>query len=195
MSSNSQFPRRCILLYVCHDLDRQYNAPSNTDSIGFPCPSRRAAYQTWTLVTALPTTLFYFSVWKLALAGPEFSTLATLAPCVLGFPAVLNFARSKYGRAFLSAVGAVAGIGCWRAESVWTRLGGVVVGVMAGLMRWGAEWEEGQAYHGVGEHLGVNIGDSDKPLLQCLYWVLWSLRFQNISIMETTLVCSFSRSC
>lgn len=27
----------------------------------------------------------------------------------------------------------------------------MVVGVMAGLMKWGAEWEEGKAYHSIGE--------------------------------------------
>lgn len=114
-------------------------------------PVTLIAYQTWTLVTALPTTLFYFSVWKLALAGPEFSTLATLSPLLLGSSHILSFSRSRYGRAILSTVGAVAGIGCWKAENVWTRLGGVVLGVMAGLMRWGAEWEEGGAYHGIGK--------------------------------------------
>lgn len=116
------------------------------------------AYQTWTLLTALPTTLFYFSVWKLALAGPEFSSLATLAPLFLASPHILSFSRARYGRAILSAVGAVAGIGLWKADSVWTRLGGVVVGVMAGLMRWGAEWEEGRAYHGIGEVFVCCVG-------------------------------------
>lgn len=116
------------------------------------------AYQTWTLLTALPTTLFYFSVWKLALAGPEFSSLATLSPLLLASPHILSFSRSRYGRAILSAVGAVAGIGLWKAESVWTRLGGVVVGVMAGLTRWGAEWEEGRAYHGIGEVFVYRVG-------------------------------------
>lgn len=116
------------------------------------------AYQTWTLLTALPTTLFYFSVWKLALAGPEFSSLATLSPLLLASPHILSFSRSRYGRAIFSAVGAVAGIGLWKAESVWTRLGGVVLGVMAGLMRWGAEWEEGRAYHGIGEVFMYCVG-------------------------------------
>lgn len=90
-------------------------------------------------------------MWKLALAGPEFSTFATLSPLFLASPTILSFAQSRSGRVVLLAIGGVVGIGCWKAESVWTRLGGVVIGVMTGLLKWGAEWEEGRPYHAIGE--------------------------------------------
>ena len=51
----------------------------------------------------------------------------------------------------LATVVAGAGIGSWGAESVWARLGGVVVGTAAGVIRWAGEWEE-TAVEGGGHH-------------------------------------------
>ncbi|KAH9178360.1 hypothetical protein EDB89DRAFT_2064132 [Lactarius sanguifluus] len=68
-----------------------YAAPAKINSAVISPP----AYLAWTLLTGLPVTLFYFSIWKLALAGPEFSALASLSPLLLGFAPVQSFANSR----------------------------------------------------------------------------------------------------
>ncbi|KAI9462145.1 Frag1/DRAM/Sfk1 family-domain-containing protein [Russula earlei] len=110
------------------------------------------AYQSWTLLTGLPITLFYFSIWELALAGPEFSSLAALSPLLLGFTPVLSFATSRGGRTALAGAAGAIGIGLWWAESVWVRLGAVIFGVFCSGIRWAAEWRSDTqpGYHYVG---------------------------------------------
>ncbi|KAI0249871.1 Frag1/DRAM/Sfk1 family-domain-containing protein [Lactifluus subvellereus] len=110
------------------------------------------AYQSWTLLTALPVTLFYFSVWKLALAGPEFSSLASLSPLCLGSSPVLSFATSHGGRTVLAGAAGAIGLGLWWAESMWVRLGAVMFGVFCTGIRWAAEWQADveSGYHAVG---------------------------------------------
>ncbi|KAI9451059.1 Frag1/DRAM/Sfk1 family-domain-containing protein [Lactarius psammicola] len=124
------------------------------------------AYQSWTLLTALPVTLFYFSIWKLALAGPEFSTLATLSPLLLGFAPVLSFAKSHSGRAALAGAAGAIGLGLWWVESMWIRLGAAIFGVFCTGIRWAAEWQadEGNGYHTVLFVLGFILSSLSKHL-------------------------------
>ncbi|KAH9972711.1 Frag1/DRAM/Sfk1 family-domain-containing protein [Lactifluus volemus] len=124
------------------------------------------AYQSWTLITALPVTLFYFSVWELALAGPEFSSLATLAPFFLGFSPVLSFATSHGGRTALAAAAGAIGLGLWWAESMWVRLGAVMFGVFCTGIRWAAEWQADveSGYHAVVFLLGLILSSLSKHL-------------------------------
>ncbi|KAA1467420.1 hypothetical protein DENSPDRAFT_792681 [Dentipellis sp. KUC8613] len=125
------------------------------------------SYQSWTLLTALPTTLFYFSVWKLALAGPELSTFATLSPIFLASSHVLAFTRSHIGRQILLLTGAAVGIGIWSAQSVLTRLGGVIIGVMATVALWAGEWADGgqaTAYHSIVFLLGLIVSSLSKHM-------------------------------
>lgn len=125
---------------------------SNNNSL---CPIRLLAYQSWTLLTALPVTLFYFSVWKLALAGPEFATLTTLSPFLLGFTSVLSFATSRAGRTALAGAAGTIGLGLWWAENMWVRLAAVMFGVFCTGIRWAAEWHSGveRGYHAVGVYI------------------------------------------
>jgi hypothetical protein len=120
--------------------------------LGKSDPIGLAAYQSWTLLTALPVTLFYFSVWELALAGPEFSSLASLSPLFLGFSPVLSFATSHGGRTVLAGAAGAIGLGLWWAESMWVRLGAVMFGVFCTGIRWAAEWQADveSGYHAVG---------------------------------------------
>lgn len=111
-----------------------------------------AAYQSWTLLTSLPVTLFYFSIWKLALAGPEFSSLTALSPVLLGFPPVLSFAVSRGGRAVFAGAAGAIGIGLWWAESMWVRLAAAMIGVFCTSIRWAGEWQSdiNRGYHATG---------------------------------------------
>lgn len=56
------------------------------------------AYIFWSVFTSLTPTLFYFSIWKLAIAGSEASLLCTLSPMLLGIPSVQIFLTSRWGR-------------------------------------------------------------------------------------------------
>ncbi|KAI0048975.1 hypothetical protein FA95DRAFT_1604785 [Auriscalpium vulgare] len=123
------------------------------------------AYQSWTILTGLPVTLFYFSVWKLALAGPEFSSLATLAPLLLGIPEVMDWARTNGGRATLAGLASVTGVGLWWVESVWGRLAGVAVAAGCAAVKWAVEWEsEERAYHAVVTLTGLLVSALSKHL-------------------------------
>ena len=123
---------------------------------------RLAAYQSWTLLTSLPVTLFYFSIWKLALAGPEFSTLTALSPLLLGFSPVLSFAVSRGGRTVLAGAAGAIGIGLWWAESMWVRLGAAMFGVFCTGLRWAGEWQSDvdRGYHAVGMDLSLTQSQS-----------------------------------
>lgn len=116
------------------------------------CRIRLAAYQSWTLLTSLPVTLFYFSIWKLALAGPEFSSLIALSPLLLGLTPVLSFAVSRGGRTVLAGSAGAIGIGLWWAESMWVRLAAAMFGVFCTSMRWASEWQSdiNCGYHAIG---------------------------------------------
>lgn len=87
-------------LYLC---ESRY-LPTTTS---YPFP----AYIFWSVFTSLAPTLFYFSVWKLAIAGPEASLLCTLSPILLGIPSIRLFLTNKWGRIashLFSLVGLVA---------------------------------------------------------------------------------------
>jgi hypothetical protein len=69
------------------------------------------AYVFWSVFTSLTPTLFYFSVWELAIAGSEASLLCTLSPALLGIPSSRLFLTSRRGRVashLLSIVGLAA---------------------------------------------------------------------------------------
>ncbi len=113
--------------------------------------NRLAAYQSWTLLTSLPVTLFYFSIWKLALAGPEFSSLTALSPLLLGFTPLLSFAVSRGGRTVLAGAAGAIGIGLWWAESMWVRLAAAMFGVFCTGIRLAGEWQSdvNPGYHAI----------------------------------------------
>lgn len=91
-------------------------------------------------------------MWELALAGPEFATLTTLSPLLLGFTSVLSFATSRGGRTVLASAAGAIGLGLWWAENMWVRLAAVMFGVFCTTIRWAAEWQSDveRGYHPVG---------------------------------------------
>ncbi|KAN0120924.1 Frag1/DRAM/Sfk1 family domain containing protein [Russula decolorans] len=124
------------------------------------------AYQSWTLLTSLPVTLFYFSIWKLALAGPEFSSLTALSPLLLGFAPVLSFAVSRGGRTVFAGAAGAIGIGLWWAESMWVRLAAAMFGVFCTSIRWAGEWQSdiNRGYHAIVFLLGLILSSLSKHL-------------------------------
>ena len=71
------------------------------------------AYIFWSVFTSLAPTFFYFSVWKLAIAGPEASLLCTLSPILLGIPSVHLFLTSRRGR-IISHLISLVGLAAYR---------------------------------------------------------------------------------
>ncbi|KZV62680.1 hypothetical protein PENSPDRAFT_657945 [Peniophora sp. CONT] len=129
------------------------------------------AYVSWTLITALPVSLFYFSIWKLALAGPEFTTLATLSPLLLAIPAVRRWVGTTHAQTSLSAF-ALMCLGVYRSESVVARLLAVAAGTTATCLRLAGEWDSLRAgYHALVYILGLlassltkHLNDGNNPL-------------------------------
>ncbi|KAF9565170.1 hypothetical protein CPC08DRAFT_704709 [Agrocybe pediades] len=115
------------------------------------------SYIFWSLFTALIPTLFYFSVWELAIAGPEFSLLAVLSPIILALPSpsqyffrsqnsnevpslpVLEFCRTRVGQATLQ-LASLVGIFAYAVPSPAGRLGLVFLANVVAVMRQAVTW-------------------------------------------------------
>ena len=80
-----------------------------------------AAYINWSVFTSLTPSLFYFSIWELALAGSELSLLATLSPIVLGIPILLTVFSTRTGRTALHIL-MLTGLLAYLSSSPITRL-------------------------------------------------------------------------
>ena len=88
---------------------------------GKPLLISRIAYVNWSVFTALTTTLFYFSVWELALTGSELSLLATVSPIILGVPFLLDVFSTRTGRTVLHVL-TLLGLAAYLTESPVYRL-------------------------------------------------------------------------
>jgi len=122
------------------------------------------AYIFWSLFTSLIPTLFYFSVWKLGIAGHELALLSVLSPALLSLSSphnylfsstnsaaswtVLDFARTRRGQALLQAFSLI-GIAAYIVPSPGGRLGLVAAANIAAVMRQAVLWS------------GVVDGESD----------------------------------
>ncbi|KAF9790260.1 Frag1/DRAM/Sfk1 family-domain-containing protein [Thelephora terrestris] len=79
------------------------------------------SYIFWSVFTSLAPTLFYFSIWKLAIAGPEASLLCTLSPILLGIPSIRLFLTSRRGR-LASHLLSLLGLAAYRFDDPLHRL-------------------------------------------------------------------------
>lgn len=79
------------------------------------------SYIFWSVFTSLAPTLFYFSIWKLAIAGPEASLLCTLSPILLGISPIRLFLTSKWGRVASHTL-SLAGLAAYRLDDPLHRL-------------------------------------------------------------------------
>ncbi|KAF5327734.1 hypothetical protein D9619_004534 [Psilocybe cf. subviscida] len=92
-SSSTSSPLRRVLGFAVDIY--LYSTPSE-----FSANLRLAAFISWTLFTALIPSLFYFSVWKLGIAGHELAFAAVLSPALLSV---------KFGSLYDYVFGATAG--------------------------------------------------------------------------------------
>jgi hypothetical protein len=84
-------------------------------------------------------TLFYFSIWKLAIAGQEITLLSCLSPVLLGIPGVLPWAKSREGQTALRAL-SLAGLVVYAVDSPLGRLLGVAFANICMFVAQAAEW-------------------------------------------------------
>ncbi|KAH8100162.1 Frag1/DRAM/Sfk1 family-domain-containing protein [Cristinia sonorae] len=97
------------------------------------------SYVNWSVFTSLTPTLFYFSVWKLGVAGHELSLLSTLSPLLLRYPIVLDISASRAGRTILYALTAM-GIAAYALSSPLLRLLVVMIANAALCVGFAADW-------------------------------------------------------
>ncbi|KAH9481549.1 Protein cwh43 [Psilocybe cubensis] len=113
------------------------------------------SYVFWTLFTSLIPTLFYFSVWKLGIAGHELALLSVLSPLLLSLqtnlvPSVLAYARSRKGQGTLQLISLI-GVVAYLVPSPGGRLGLVAVANIVAVMRQVVAWS------------GIVDGETDVP--------------------------------
>ncbi|KAG1882105.1 Frag1/DRAM/Sfk1 family-domain-containing protein [Suillus subluteus] len=114
------------------------------------------SYLFWSIFTSLITTLFYFSVWQLALSGSELSLLCLLSPAFLGIRPLRTWALTRSGRVTLKAVAILAGLGSYALNSPMRRLFVVNFANMVLLIGQTVDWSAGKdGYQGLLLGLGL----------------------------------------
>ena len=107
----------------------------------------------WSVFTSLTPTLFYFSVWKLAIAGPEASLLCTLSPALLGIPSVHLILTSRRGR-IASHLLSLIGLAAYRFDDPLHRLWLVNIANVFACALAAVEWSGTDSfYRGIGQFI------------------------------------------
>lgn len=88
-------------------------------------------------------TLFYFSVWQLAIAGQEISLISTLSPVFLGASSVRVALSSHKGRTWLHWL-SIIGLAAYKLEDPLKRLFAVAFANIVGALLKAIEWSDGE---------------------------------------------------
>jgi hypothetical protein len=110
------------------------------------------AYIFWSVLTSLVPTLFYFSVWELAIGGAEIALLSTLSPIFLGIPPFLSWIRTRNGQTTMHAL-SFLGLAAYALHSPVHRLLVVTFATGVFVIRQVVDWT-GNGEHGV-EYQGI----------------------------------------
>ncbi|OAX36230.1 hypothetical protein K503DRAFT_867724 [Rhizopogon vinicolor AM-OR11-026] len=114
------------------------------------------SYLFWSIFTSLMTTLFYFSVWELAISGSELSLLVLLSPVLLGIGPLRTWALMRSGQITLRAVAILVGLGSYALNSPLHRLFAVNFANAVILLAQTAVWSAGKdGYQGLLLGLGL----------------------------------------
>jgi hypothetical protein len=97
------------------------------------------------------TTLFYFSVWELAISGSELSLLVLLSPALLGITPLRTWALTRRGQVTLRAVAILTGLGSYALSSPLHRLFVVNFANVVILLAQTAVWSAKDEYQGLRE--------------------------------------------
>ncbi|WVQ84587.1 hypothetical protein IAT38_006741 [Cryptococcus sp. DSM 104549] len=115
----------------------------------------------WTVFTSLGFQLFYWSVWKLALAGSELALIANLAGYVFASKSLSRFATSRSGHVTHRTLTVIFGMGCYFFPWPAARLLGVFVGTWAGWSALFGTWvrlKGSEEMVAEGQILGLGLG-------------------------------------
>jgi hypothetical protein len=151
------------------------------------------AYIFWSIFTSLVPTLFYFSVWELAIGGAELALLSTLSPILLAIPPVLWWVRTREGRTTLHAL-SFSGLTAYTLYKPMHRLMIVTFATSVLIIRQVIDWT-GIDGHGVGCQGIGKWACSFYSACQYIYIQWWASdwscrRFQNMLTTPITQVCS-----
>lgn len=153
------------------------------------------AYVFWSVFTSLAPTFFYFSIWKLAIAGPEASLLCTLSPVLLGIPSIRLLLTSRCGR-IASHLLSLVGLAAYRFDDPLHRLLLVNIANIFACALAAVEWSGTDSfYRGIGR--SIHSISCDCIQTKCSqYWALvlyylLSLNSQTIPIIPVTLPLLF----
>jgi len=98
------------------------------------------------------TTLFYFSVWELAISGSELSLLVLLSPVLLGIRSLRTWVLTRSGQIALRAVAILTGLGSYALRNPLHRLFVVNFANAVILLAQTADWSTGKdGYQGLRE--------------------------------------------
>jgi len=119
------------------------------------------AYIWWSVFTILVPSLFYFSVWQLAIAGQEISITATLSPILLGSPSIFPVLESQKGRIWLQGL-CLFGLSGYIIEFPLLRLLVVTIANVSGSLLKALEWSKPSdaTRNGLGMHLFLKLLDA-----------------------------------
>ncbi|EGO24579.1 hypothetical protein SERLADRAFT_369838 [Serpula lacrymans var. lacrymans S7.9] len=121
------------------------------------------AYIFWSIFTSLIPTIFYFSVWELAISGPELALLATLSPVLLGIAPLHAWASTLKGRVVLHILSLI-GIGAYALHKPLHRLYAVTFANSVLLIRQTVDWSTVMGLGLILSSLSKHANHSNNPV-------------------------------
>lgn len=125
------------------------------------------SYIFWSIFTSLIPTLFYFSVWKLGIAGNELALLSLLSPVLLNFPSVLDLVSCHPGQVSLHLISLI-GLVAFKCADPLNRLVLVAIANIVLMLRQVAQWaaisgdSNGASYQAILASLGFLLSSLSK---------------------------------
>ncbi|KIK62372.1 hypothetical protein GYMLUDRAFT_41803 [Collybiopsis luxurians FD-317 M1] len=119
------------------------------------------SYIFWSIFTSLIPTLFYFSVWELAIAGSELALFSTLSPIWLSIPLLLAWARTRGGQTTFHLL-SFAGVAAYMLEKPLHRLLVVAPATSAAMIPRVITWMDDPSYQSIMTGLGLMLASLSK---------------------------------
>ncbi|KIJ52651.1 hypothetical protein M422DRAFT_74128 [Sphaerobolus stellatus SS14] len=110
------------------------------ENISF-CVDVYLAYIWWSIFTVLAPSLFYFSVWELAIAGSELSLISILSPILLGSPSISTMLGTHTARTWLQGI-CLFGLTGYITDFPFLRLLVVSIANISGSLLRALEWSD-----------------------------------------------------
>ncbi|KAJ3877210.1 Frag1/DRAM/Sfk1 family-domain-containing protein [Lentinula edodes] len=119
------------------------------------------SYIFWSIFTSLIPTLFYFSVWELAIAGSELALFSTLSPIWLSIPTILNWAHTRGGQTIMRLL-SFTGVAAYVLQSPLHRLFLVAFATSAAMIPQVVTWADNPGYQSIMTGLGLMLSSLSK---------------------------------